>query len=213
MARSTPRSRRARTSRCRLSMAACGMPVSAASRTGDLPLSEPTPRANAPPANRCPSGHRSAVPEITRRLGSVFERQREVLGGSRVAGRLLDRVGPSEREMRRLVAHDRPQLVQTGPVREDPDDVGPVRRERALEAVARPEIAAARRPCRRRRCRRAGRQAPGRRRPAPSARPRRSLEAGSRSGPGPTGCGRRAGRTGRSPERPPGRSRTFHRPS
>ena len=55
-----------------------------------------------------------------------------------MAGRLLDRVGPREREMRRLVAHDRPQLVQTGPVREDPDDVGPVRRERALEAVARP---------------------------------------------------------------------------
>ncbi len=55
-----------------------------------------------------------------------------------MAGRLLGRVGPREGEMRRLVAHDRPQLVQTGPVREDPDDVGPVRRVRALEAVARP---------------------------------------------------------------------------
>ena len=56
-----------------------------------------------------------------------------------MAGRLLGRVGAREREMRRLVAHDRPQLVLTGPVREDPDDLGPVCGVRALEAVAKPK--------------------------------------------------------------------------
>src|SRR4029079_10648062 len=57
---------------------------------------------------------------------------------SLVAGRLLGRVGPGEGEMRRLVADDRPELVQGGPARGDPDDLGPVRGVRALEAVAHP---------------------------------------------------------------------------
>jgi hypothetical protein len=42
--------------------------------------------------------------------------------------------------MRRLVADDGPKLVLAGPIREDPDDVRPVRRIGALEAIAQPDL-------------------------------------------------------------------------
>src|SRR5262245_26023658 len=67
---------------------------------------------------------------------SPFEGQCEGLRRSVVAGGLLGRVGPGERKVSRFVTHDRTQLVLSGPVREDPDDVGAIGRVGAFEAVA-----------------------------------------------------------------------------
>ena len=46
----------------------------------------------------------------------------------------------SESEVRGLVAHDRAELFEARPVREDPDHVGLVRGVRALEAVPQAEL-------------------------------------------------------------------------
>ena len=52
---------------------------------------------------------------------------------------LLGRVGPGERQVRGLVAHDPAELRDRGPVHEDPDPVRDVRCEAALEPVSKSE--------------------------------------------------------------------------
>ena len=68
-----------------------------------------------------------------------FERQREVFRRTRVARGFLWRVGPRERQVRGLVAHDPAELRDRGPVHEDPDPVRDVGGEATLEPVSKPE--------------------------------------------------------------------------
>ena len=53
-----------------------------------------------------------------------------------MAGRLLRRMRPREGQVRGLVTHYAAQLIDRGPVHKDPDQVGKVGRESALQSIA-----------------------------------------------------------------------------
>src|SRR5690349_7043593 len=75
------------------------------------------------PSGRSDASLRAGVPRPCW-AGRGFEREREVLRRPRMAGRFLGRVRPGEREVRGLVADDHAELIQLGPIGEDPDHLG-----------------------------------------------------------------------------------------